>query len=72
MKTDHELEQIVDTIRPPTSGYPLRSDYIGPYVKLLRSIQIDALRHAKEMLDQSQTETPVSDLAELIRELELR
>lgn len=37
-----------------------------------RQIQIDALRHAKDMLDESQTETPVSVLAELIRGLELK
>jgi hypothetical protein len=68
MKTDSELDRIVTEICHAVA----HGDDSAGAIKLLCGIQIDALRHAKDMLDKSQTETPVSDLAGLIRELELK
>lgn len=76
MKTDTDLEQIFDALRD--HRHILRCDDVGPGIKLLRSIQIDALRHAREIIDTGYDDGKESrhynlermDL--LIRELELR
>jgi len=78
---DSELEQIVDTIR---SNHQLRSDSIGTHVRLLRSIEIAALREAREAVKKATVtitddfgydlvENPaLPDIDKLIRDLELK
>lgn len=83
MKTNSDLEQIFDTIR--ADSHVLRRDVVAPSVKLLRSIQIDTLREAREMVEKhsiwaADHETELVDISnpalpeldKLIRELELK
>lgn len=81
--TNTELEQIVDTIR---TGFQLRSESIAAHIKLLRSIEIAALREVRELVEKQtiwaadhETEEPVNipnpalpELDRLIRNLELK
>lgn len=75
MKTDADLEQIFDTIR--ADRHLLRCDVVAPSIKLLRSIGIDALRHAREMVEKAGDDDLghariLAGLAYFIRDQELK
>lgn len=66
MKTDTELKLIVEAIyRDIGTANDLRYS-----VARLRKIEIDTLKSAVELLNSTQTDTPISDLQCKIRDLE--